>query len=344
MGSANCYVCNRGFDHIDLLYAHLIEHPGRTAEEMRLGKEAYGRLKGTDKRLIDREAEHNDVVEATTEHPGVAVNEALAKLPNRQKLVAVGAKDLADRDFETDDTIETGLVPTKSPLSRAEWERHDKVAEAQRQPYNQMAQNFAERHLYDAREIPFNEHVGNHHAVEMAQRNDAQEAAVALERERVLDLMDETDRKLRTDAVLTDDGDFDPTLPDTEATRRAFRSHKDRLMEERRLESEAVFAEQFPEEAKKRGIKPKALPAKVRQGIDQQKADAKAAAKTGKRGFADVGRPLSEHDKPKKAPAKKRTTKKKAASTKPTPPSKTEPPPAAPPATTNQEGADAPSE
>jgi hypothetical protein len=269
VGSAACYVCNRGWDTLDELSAHLIEHPGRTVEEMARGKEALARLKGAPKKRLEREAEHNDHVEVFTDIPGVAINEARAKEDNRAKLVAVGAKKLADPDGP-EPYIDTGLVPDTGVLSREEWEKRDAPAQAQRQPYPQMAENFAARHLYDAREIPWNEHIGNTLSVKAAKINDQAEAAVAEEVEREMDVLDERDKALEK-------AGFDPTHPDTPESRRRFADYKANLVEERRKESAAVFAEQFPEEAKKQGVKAEKVPSHVRAAVAAQKRDAARA-------------------------------------------------------------------
>jgi hypothetical protein len=296
MGSCNCYVCQRGFPTIDLLYAHIGEHPGRTVEEMERAAEAWGRLKGTDLAWMLREAEHNDEHEVTTEVPGFAVNDALAHLTNREKAAVVGAKAKkaslnAAHGIDGPEDAETPTVITEvvaSPLTRAEWAEHDRIADAQRKPYAEMAQDFAARSLYKAREIPYAEETGNYRAAEYARREDAAEDQVEAEREQVLSLMDERDRLVKKDA-------FDPVLPDSTTTRDLFRDHKSQLMKERAAESAAMFAAQYPEEAAKAGVKAPKLTRAQTTAIEQQKADAEAATVDARRASGIAPAPTPPH-------------------------------------------------
>jgi hypothetical protein len=286
VSNVNCYVCNRGFPHIDVLYAHLGEHPGRTVEEMARAQEAWGRLKGTEYAWMLREAEHNDLHEVTTEIPGFAVNDAMAHESNRQKAVVVkatsGKRNLAAPHGADEDEIATVTPLTTvdaSPLTREEWAAHDAHAEAQRKPYAEMASDFAARSTYKARQIPYAEAVGMERSAEYARREDAAEAEVEAERAAFLAELDRRDEVVEDmlDGKIDPDAPFDASLPDTPKTRKLFADHKARLVEARRAESRAMFVEQFPAEAKEQGVKAPKLTEGQKQKVAEQKRDAEEA-------------------------------------------------------------------
>jgi hypothetical protein len=282
MATANCYVCERGFPNRDVLNVHLAEHPGRTLQEMEEARKSLARLTPIEHKWMQAEAAHNDHAERATEIPGVAINEARAKFENRVKARAVGATALvqphtplgADEDDAPAgvDLVDTGLIPTARGALVADaqtWEEHDRLAEAQRMTPGQVAEEFAARHTYDAREIPWAEHTGNLATAERARRNDAAELAVEQERETVLTNLEEN-----------------PAMTDAE-----FAEVKRKLVEQRNAESKAQFVAQFPEEARKLGVRAPRLPAESEEAIRQQEADVRRARQ---RARERGGAPVSE--------------------------------------------------